>query len=159
MQQIILLALTVIIVGIAIVYGIEAFTLNRERANMDSIVQDLVTMGSEAQQWKTRPAQFGGQGAAGGAELTARADSSDYTGFNFTVIGRASGTAATTLDNMNGTFTVESANATSLVISGCNKIEGNYIEIEIDGIRDERVLIQNATRVAGDPNHADVLGC
>ena len=72
-------------------------------------------------------------------------------GFNFTVIGRASGTAALTCENLNGLFTVELATGAGLELSGCNAVEGNYIEILVDGVRDERVIVQNGTRIAGDP--------
>ena len=44
-QQLILLVLATVIVGLAIVIGIRAFTENSIRANSDAMVQDMVSYG------------------------------------------------------------------------------------------------------------------
>ena len=60
-QQLILLVLATVIVGLAIVVGIRAFSENSIKSNFDALTQDLVRMGNDGQAWKQKPAPFGGQ--------------------------------------------------------------------------------------------------
>jgi Tfp pilus assembly protein PilE len=59
-QQLLLIVLGVIIVGIAIVVGINLFTAGAEEANKDGITADLVNLASMAQQHYRKPAAMGG---------------------------------------------------------------------------------------------------
>src|SRR5690606_5820738 len=59
-QQLILLVLATVIVGIAIVVGIRAFTENDARANADAMMQDAVRMANDIQAAVKKPAPFGG---------------------------------------------------------------------------------------------------
>lgn len=59
-QQLLLIVLGVIIVGIAIVVGINLFTAGAEEANKDGITADLVNLASLAQQHYRKPAAMGG---------------------------------------------------------------------------------------------------
>ena len=59
-QQLILLVLATVIVGLAIVVGIAAFTQGGDRANADAMIQDAVTIASDIQAAIKKPAPFGG---------------------------------------------------------------------------------------------------
>ena len=59
-QQLILLVLATVIVGLAIVVGIAAFTQGGDRANADAMIQDAVTIASDIQSTIRKPAPFGG---------------------------------------------------------------------------------------------------
>ena len=59
-QQLLLLILAAIIVGIAIVMGINMFGENAVQANQDAVTQDVLTIASRAQGWYRRPAAMGG---------------------------------------------------------------------------------------------------
>ncbi len=59
-QQLLLIVLGVIIVGIAIVVGINLFTASAEEATKDGITADLVNLASMAQQHYKKPAAMGG---------------------------------------------------------------------------------------------------
>jgi hypothetical protein len=61
-QQLLLLILAAIIVGIAIVMGINMFGENAVQANQDAVTQDVLTIASRAQGWYRRPAAMGGGG-------------------------------------------------------------------------------------------------
>ncbi len=61
-QQLLLLILSAIIVGIAIVMGINMFGENAVQANQDAVTQDVLTVASRAQGWYRRPTQMGGGG-------------------------------------------------------------------------------------------------
>lgn len=63
-QQLLLIILGVIVVGIAVAVGITMFTDNAQSANRDAVTNDLVNLASRAQQHYRRPAALGGgQGA------------------------------------------------------------------------------------------------
>ena len=61
-QQLLLLVLAAIIVGISVVVGINMFTSSSDQANIDAVRQDLLTIGSQAQSWYKRPDMMGGGG-------------------------------------------------------------------------------------------------
>ena len=61
-QQLLLIVLGVIIVGIAVVVGINVFTASSLTANNDAVISDVMTIGSMAQQYYRKPAAMGGGG-------------------------------------------------------------------------------------------------
>lgn len=61
-QQLLLLVLAAVIVGLAVVTGINMFGANALQANEDAIRNDLVSLAGEAQAWYRRPAALGGGG-------------------------------------------------------------------------------------------------
>src|SRR5512134_1075091 len=87
-QQLLLIILGVIVVGIAVAVGITMFTDNAVSANKDAVTNDLVNLASRAQQFYRRPTALGGgQGsfvlltadAAGLAKLTSKPINSNGT--------------------------------------------------------------------------------
>lgn len=61
-QQLLLIVLGVIIVGIAVVVGINVFTASSVQANIDGLTADAVNLGSMAQQYYRKPTALGGGG-------------------------------------------------------------------------------------------------
>jgi hypothetical protein len=61
-QQLLLIVLGVIIVGIAVVVGINLFTANAVSSNRDGVVSDLNYIGANAMQYYRRPTAIGGGG-------------------------------------------------------------------------------------------------
>ena len=61
-QQLLLIVLGVIIVGIAVVVGINVFTASSSSANRDSVIADLTTLSAMAQQYYRKPAALAGGG-------------------------------------------------------------------------------------------------
>ena len=61
-QQLLLIVLGVIVVGIAVVVGINLFNANAEEANKDGIVSDATNLGAMAQQYYKKPVSMGGGG-------------------------------------------------------------------------------------------------
>ena len=61
-QQLLLIVLGVIVVGIAVVVGINLFSANAVSANRDGVVADLTNLGAMAQQYYRKPAAMGGGG-------------------------------------------------------------------------------------------------
>lgn len=63
-QQLLLLVLGMVIVGIAVVAGIQAFGEGKEKASRDAAVSDAMRVISDIQAWKMKPAAFGGGSSA-----------------------------------------------------------------------------------------------
>ena len=61
-QQLLLIILGVIVVGIAVAVGITMFSDSATNANRDALTNDLVNLASRAQQYYRRPTSLGGGG-------------------------------------------------------------------------------------------------
>ena len=61
-QQLLLIVLGVIIVGIAVVVGINVFTASAASSNRDAITADLTNLSAMAQQFYRKPTALGGGG-------------------------------------------------------------------------------------------------
>ncbi|MCL6495966.1 MAG: hypothetical protein K6T54_14485, partial [Ignavibacterium sp.] len=61
-QQLLLIVLGVIIVGIAVVVGINLFNANAEESAKDSLVSEGTNLGAMAQQFYKKPVAMGGGG-------------------------------------------------------------------------------------------------
>jgi hypothetical protein len=131
-QQLLLIILGVIVVGIAVAVGITMFTDNAISANRDAVTNDLVNLAARAQQFYRRPTALGGGGnsfvgltadAAGLRKLTNREQ------------------------NANGTYSITSAGtATAVVLQGIGTemVDGtNYVtmEIHVSNTKSDSVVI------------------
>ena len=63
-QQLLLIILGVIIVGIAIAVGITMFSSSSIQSNKDAIINDLNNLGANAYQYRIRPTTMGGGGGS-----------------------------------------------------------------------------------------------
>lgn len=103
-QQLLLIVLGVIIVGIAVVVGINVFTASSEEAAKDAIVADCTTIGAMAQQYYKKPTELGGGGGS-------------FAGF----------TVPTLLaENANGTYAAVPNAAVDCVITGTPPASAGY---------------------------------
>ena len=108
-QQLLLIILGVIIVGIAVAVGITMFQDNAISANRDAVTNDLVQLAAKAQQHFRRPVSLGG---GGNSYVTLTADA---TGMGLLVTTAFS-------NNDNGTLTISTAGtATSVIFRGIGK--------------------------------------
>jgi Tfp pilus assembly protein PilE len=132
-QQLLLIILGVIVVGIAVAVGITMFTDNAQSANRDAVINDLVNLASRAQQFYRRPTALGGgQGdfslltadAAGLAKLTAKPS------------------------NANGTYKIATAgNTTEVVLNGVGTEKGmdgsGLIDVDMHVLADSTYVVAN----------------
>jgi hypothetical protein len=95
-QQLLLIILGVIIVGIAIAVGLSMFTAQSVGANRDAIIADLTNLAANAYQHRIRPTTMGGGGG----------DYSTYT------------IPPSLASNENGTYSLGTVNATSIQFTG-----------------------------------------
>lgn len=133
-QQLLLLVLGIVIVGLAVVVGIQAFSENQKQANADQMVNDAIRIASDAQAWKLKPGAFGG-----GASAT------NWTGLDFGQIGYAEGdndlTAHTAEDtdyeNLNAAYSLSASGATLTITGNSYEPDGttllNTVVLEVTG--------------------------
>jgi len=111
-QQLLLIILGVIIVGIAVAVGITMFQDNAVDQNRNMVIADLQNLAAKAQQYFAKPTTLGGGG-------------NDFSGLTANAAGLAilAGTAFT--DNANGTYSIKTAGTAGLagvvVLKGIGK--------------------------------------
>ncbi len=111
-QQLLLIILGVIIVGIAVAVGITMFQDNAISANKDAVINDLVQLAAKAQQHYRKPTSLGGGG-------------NSYTGID----SAGSLVSAAFHHNDNGVYVVTTTGATSIKITGYGRSQdanGSY---------------------------------
>ncbi len=135
-QQLILLVLATIIVGLAMVVGIRAFTENSIKSNSDALMQDAVRIANDAQAWKQKPAIFGGQAQYTGA--TVANDVDNFTGTQFDRIGYAVAGGSGWYENLNGTFLVQGEDGVLLIV-GVSSMFTNVIAVTVTGLADSTI--------------------
>ena len=134
-QQLLLIILGVIMVGLAVLVGVSMFQDNAVDHNRSLMIADLKTLASKCQQYYSRPMSMGGGGNSF-AGLTA-----DDRG-----IGILAGTTFT--DNANGTYTISTpgGTATQVILHGVGKVvmgDGTYPTYDMTVLN----LAQNLTKI------------
>ncbi len=130
-QQLLLIILGVIVVGIAVAVGITMFQDSAMSANRDAVTNDLVNLASNAQQYYRRPVSLGGGG-------------SSFVGLTADAAGLARLTAKPT--NANGSYSVMTAGTSaSVVLKGVGTekgTNGSAIEVQISVFADSTFVTQ-----------------
>jgi len=89
-QQLLLIVLGVIVVGIAVVVGINLFNANAVSSNRDGVVSDLNNLGAMAQQFYKKPTSMGGGGNTfTGWELPQELDTTANGNYGVTVAAQS----------------------------------------------------------------------
>ncbi len=95
-QQLLLLVLGMVIVGIAVVAGIQAFSEGKAKADRDAAVSDAMRLISDIQAWKLKPSAFGG-----GANVKG------FNGVSFSAIGISDVDAQGRYKTVNGCYKLQ----------------------------------------------------
>jgi Tfp pilus assembly protein PilE len=113
-QQLLLIILGVIVVGIAVAVGITMFQDNAVSANRDAVVNDLVNLAARAQQFYRRPTSLGG-------------GQNSFAGLSTNGISKLVNvpSASTSWLNANGTYVVQSASDSMVTLEGTGNEIGN----------------------------------
>ena len=137
-QQLLLLVLGIVIVGLAVVVGIQAFGENQKKSNADALVNDGVRIASDAQAWALKPAAFGG----GDGEFTGVA----FTDLGYEVLAAADDQCAqASYQNLNGCFTMAEANGTVTITgtswegAGAEAPVLNQVVVAVSGTRPQDI--------------------
>ena len=62
-QQLLLLVLGIVIVGLAVVAGINAFDENQTKSSQDALTNEAFRLASDAKAWYNKPDQYNGGGS------------------------------------------------------------------------------------------------
>ena len=118
-QQLLLIILGVIIVGIAIAVGLSLFSAQSIQSNKDAIINDLNNIAAQAYQYRIRPASM-----AGGA--------GSYTGFTIpTKMASNANAAYTSTPSSTGdavVFSAISANNTANTVTAQIDTDGKFVQ-------------------------------
>lgn len=132
-QQLLLIVLGVIIVGIAVVVGITIFGTNAEQANKDAITQDCLRVAAAAQGYFNKPVMLGGGGGS-------------YDGIDFADCGMTPDATDPLLSsNDNGDYQISTASGTDFEIIGANLQ---------DATKTVTVAMSSTTMVGGGPTYS-----
>ncbi len=104
-QQLLLLVLGMVIVGIAVVAGIQAFSEGKAKADRDAAVSDAMRLISDIQAWKLKPSAFGGGANAQG-----------FNGVSFSAIGISDTTSGGKYKTVNGCYELTAGTDATLKI-------------------------------------------
>ena len=104
-QQLLLIILGVIIVGIAIAVGLSMFSAQSVQSNKDAMINDINNLAANAYQYKIRPTSMGGGGGSYAGYSIPSKMKSNANGVY------ASGTGTTSI-SISGTSTTYTTNGT-----------------------------------------------
>ncbi len=126
-QQLILLVLGIVIVGLAVTIGIQAFSENSKRTNMDALANDAIDVASAAQTWMLKPAIYGGGNNS--CQTTC-----DWSAVTLEALGYST-TSSGAYSNINGEITVDgSSSSTQVVITATSASYGNQVTVTVTGV-------------------------
>ncbi|REL33200.1 hypothetical protein DYD21_13175 [Rhodohalobacter sp. SW132] len=114
-QQLLLVILVTIIVGIATVVAINTFGSAADQANIDAVNNDIAALASAAQGYYMRPGMLGGGGRTFDGTGTPQSGGISFDGMAFpaTEVG---GTESRTAVNENGRYVIEDVTPQSFTI-------------------------------------------
>ena len=148
-QQLLLLVLGIVIVGIAILVGINAYSENSVKSNWDSLLQDALRVASDAQAWKAKPELFGG------SPDSLKAFELDYTGLDFNqiaysadLVGDGPNVDQGCYVNVNGVYAMNPTNL-GVEIVGTNLSNQNAIVVNVGGGLESDITLDDAQSIKG----------
>jgi len=140
-QQLLLLVLGIVIVGLATVVGIDAYGENSTKANWDALLQDSMRIASDGQSWKQKPELFSGSPDA------TKGDLDDYSGVDFLQLGFSGSSvtgSGTCYQNLNGTYKL-TATTSGLTIEGVSLTNENKVTLEVNGTLSDNIVLQKSS--------------
>lgn len=144
-QQLLLVILVTIIVGIATVVAINTFGSAADSANLDAVRQDVASIAASAQGFYMKPTMLGGGGnsfAPGGNSIT-------FEDIAFAANGISSD--GLTAQNENGFYVISGASNTEFTVTAHPSSDESYVAGTVDS---DGVL--SVGTAAGDPLVATV---
>ena len=106
-QQLLLIILGVIIVGIAIAVGLSLFSAQSVQSNRDAIINDLNNLAAQAYQFRIRPTSMGGgQGTYSCFSIPSKMKSNENGTYSSTPTANTISFVATSAQNATNTVTV-----------------------------------------------------
>src|SRR5690606_1669794 len=150
--QLLLIVLGVVLVGIAIIAGIQAYDQNNRKASVDALTHDAMRIASDLQTWAQKPVQLGGPETPGDftKAVTGVTDGNATTG-NVTLeilgytVDSGDGTTAGSgrFVNANGECALAVTAALAASIECGNENIGTAVVVAISGLSDNDILVSS----------------
>ncbi|HEY6191511.1 MAG TPA: hypothetical protein VI215_04200 [Bacteroidota bacterium] len=121
-QQLLLVILGIIIVGIAISVGVTQFGAHSQQANKDGVTESLVAISANAYQFKIRPSTMGGGSNSFVGYAVPTKMSRDDNGFLY-----VTGTVTASSCEIQGTSTINTNWVASCVVDDSGKTTITYV--------------------------------
>lgn len=118
-QQLLLVILVVIIVGVTTIVAVNVLGIRADESNRDAVRQELLTAASHVQEVWERPEVFGG--ASRDFSQLENSEILERLRFMGTVEGNQ-------VQNMNGTYSIESKGTSEILLRGVPSSGGENIE-------------------------------
>lgn len=149
-QQLLLLVLGIVIVGIAVLIGLRAFSENQIKSNADGLVNEGIRVANAIQTWALTPETLGGGGGHASALDKLTADAATLADAGLALGGSGCGDDAH--GTIYGCFTLSNTKASecpdplppldggkSVYLNGSNEGYGNHVCILVSGTSDVHV--------------------
>jgi hypothetical protein len=144
-QQLLLLVLGIVIVGIAILVGINAYSENSVKTNWDALLQDALRMANDAQAWKSKPELFGGSPDA------TKSTEDDFSEVTFFSMGYTAGLITNEglcYSNVNGVFGLHRT-GNHVDVEAVNLGYGNVLRLKLEGSIESRLDLKEDQSIRG----------
>ncbi len=122
----------VIIVGIAVIVGIQAFSLNQQKVNADSLILRSLRIANEAQRWLRIPAAMGGGRPDGSHAENFSGITLDLETLGYQVDGSGIYT------DVNGTYVASVTSNDFIITATSHSVSGagtNIVCVKVSGIK------------------------
>ena len=142
-QQLLLLVLGIVIVGLAVVTGIQVFSMNQKKANADALVITGLRIATDLQKWVQTPTVMGGGRSSTGTIPAMSTVSVTLETLGYPVNGSGQ------YETIDGTYSLTSSSG-GIVILGLSSTLGqngdnNTVTIEVTGITLDDITTTIAT--------------
>lgn len=145
-QQLLLLVLGIVIVGLAVVSGLQAFSVNQKKANTDALVLTGTRIASDLQAWMRTPTVLGGGRPVTGAIPSIKDVSVSLEDLGYPVNGSGQ------YESIDGDFSLTSSSNGIIVLGLSSSLgqdgDNNVVTIEVTGVS----LDDITTKISTVPN-------
>ncbi|PSQ82152.1 MAG: hypothetical protein BRD40_03025 [Bacteroidetes bacterium QS_1_65_9] len=133
-QQLLLLVLATVIVGLATVAGIQAFEQGSKRAEQDALTQTSVKIASDIQANLREPEQFGGAGMDKNGDYEGSSDAPSLGDLGYDT------NSSNEYETAQGKCTVDSPGSLPITVT-CQSTEsdGAKVEVEVQGLSSDEI--------------------
>jgi len=140
-QQLLLLVLGMVIVGIAVVAGIQAFSEGKAKADRDAAVSDAMRLISDIQAWKLKPQAFGGGGGTPDSNFSALGSGRQaFAAIGINTQDDNNPSTADKYETLNGCFTLQGAQGKATLTVYLRDCNTQIATVDIKGTKPDKIV-------------------
>lgn len=144
-QQLLLLVLGIVIVGIAIVVGIATYSENSIKSNYDALLQESLKIANDIQAWQQKPEMFNGS-----PDLDKQTPATFFQNADFVVLGYDVNAMANDdcYTSLNGTYSMDATAGNQVTIVAGSVNHQNQVTTVVAGSTQQDVFTCRANASA-----------